>query len=388
MAEKTPQEIIAEQVKARQVDTLNRVGLAGYAQANGIDVSQTLDHLMSQSTMGATSNIIGNSYWGFNHRNTPTPIPINRDGVGMVFFTRPDFNMDTSNIRHHRMFNAFQTKEQYSLPRIFRNTFDPDLAKGDNYTPAITCPVVDNLQAFIPILSNTCLSCSGFEDTEAPTTTTKAGAYGEAMTWTDGTTRKLGNYDITTTHRNVIGDPITLLPFYWVEYMSAVRQGIMVPKFKNIFERRIDYQTRIYRLILDHTKTYVQKIACTGASQPKYSPIGASFNFEAERPFNSSNDQISLTWTGHGLYYMDDFIIRAFNKTAVDFNPNLAPDKRRVHYQQIPIQALPLFNHLGYPFIIPETKELSWWVTNELFQKVMSGLSIGDMQVFDINSGD
>jgi hypothetical protein len=357
----------------QQAGNLNEAALAEYAKLFNIEVSQVLDHLLAATAFGATSTSIGAAYWGFNHRNTSTPIPINRDGAGLVFFTRPDMNMASSNLRHHRPMNALQTDASQSMPRIFRNYLDPDLAKPGNPSPAITCPFVDNLQAFIPLLTNTCISMSGFEDMEAPLAATKAGAYGESMNFVDGISDKLGVYDITSTFRNMVGDPVTMLIYYWIKYMTAVRQGLMIPRFNNIFENRVDYQTRIYRLSLDHSRTYVQKIACTGASVPKFTPIGAAMNFEADKPFNASNDQVSITWSGHGLYYMDDFIIRSFNSTVKLFNPAMADDRRDKEYMKIPYDALQLFNNKGYPYILTETMELSWWVSVNDYNLVLAG---------------
>lgn len=376
-------------IDAQIPGSLNAPALAEYAKLFNIEVGQVLDHLLTSTAFGATSTSIGAAYWGFNHRNTPTPIPINRDGNGLVFFTRPDLNLSSSNIRHYRAMNALQTEAEVSLPRIFRSYLDPELGNtnfnGGGALAPLTCPLVDNLQAFIPLLTNTCISMSGFEDIDAPVAVTKAGAYGESMSHVDGLSDKYGIYEITSTFRNMVGDPVTMLVYYWIKYMTAVRQGLMIPRFKNIFENRIDYQTRIYRLSLDHSRTYVQKIACTGASTPKFSPIGAAMNFEADKPFNASNDQVSITWTGHGLYYMDDFIIRSFNSTVKMFNPGMdtikyypATINQAAHYSspsytKIPMNSLTLFNNKGYPLILPETLELSWWVKTSEFNQVING---------------
>lgn len=362
----------------QRANGLNAPALAEYAKLFNIETSQVLDHLMASTAFGITSTSIGAAYWGFNHRNTPTPIPINRDGTGLVFFTRPDLNLASSNLRHYRAMNALQSEASLSLPRIFRNYLDPELAMAmqtdGGLCRTIDCPLVDNLQAFIPLLSNTCISLSGFEDIEAPLATTKAGAYGESMSFVDGISDKYGIYDITSTFRNMVGDPVTMLIYYWIRYMTAVRQGIMVPRFRNIFENRIDYQTRIYKLSLDHSRTYVQKIACTGASVPKFTPIGAAMNHEADKPFNSANDQVSITWSGHGLYYMDDFIVRSFNSAVVMANPSMAPGKRNSVYKQIPMDALTLFNNKGYPYILTDTLELSWWVSIADYNQLVTGV--------------
>lgn len=327
--------------------------------------TEAIDRVLQASPVGPVSTAIGDTFFGINHRQTPTAIQINKDFFGLTFFTRPMLNLTTENIRAIRQFTPLLTTKAESIQRIIRCILDSRLGGGpggDGTSPNITSPFVDNQQAFIPVLSNHLLSISGWPDVNLPTMTSQAGAYKEEFSMADGVTANYSSYDINATFRNLPGDPITLLFLVWVHYASLVYQGLIVPYPEMIIQNEIDYQTRIYRLVLDSTKTYVKKIAACGAAFPLSSPIGASFNVDHGSPINSSNDQITIPFRAMGAMYQDDILIDEFNKTVAMFNSEMGDDSRASAYQQIPIAALNIFNNRGYPYINPNTYVLEWWV--------------------------
>lgn len=348
--------------------SLNKTVMQKFADSKGIPVEQVIDYIFSRTSFGSVSTAIGNMFMGFNHRNTPSLLPMNRDTNGYVFFTRPDVNLKEVNIRQSTTFNQLRNTDSYSLGRIIRCTLDPDLMKGTN-TPEgkYSCPVLDPLQVFIPMLSNTCTSVSGFGDIETPLYTTKPGAYGETMCIVDGHSNQYGPHSITTTHRNTPGSPILQLIYYWIKAATEGREGKIGPDMSNVFEYRKDYETAIYRIITDHTKQYVENIARTGFSIPKGVPIGSVFNFELDKPFNQANNEFTITWEGHGIYYQHDLIVRTFNASVALMNPGMDPSVRANNYVKIPREYLTMFNHRGYPYIDPNTRELQWFISkNEL----------------------
>jgi hypothetical protein len=175
-------------------------------------------------------------------------------------------------------------------------------------------------------------------------------------------------FSLTASFRNIPGDPITAFFFYWCRYMAAVFEGSLVPYPHMIFNNEIDYNTRIYRLVLDSSKTIVQKIAATGASFPLGSPTGAAFNFDSNSgPLNSSNDQITINFQCFGATYLDDILIDEFNRTVQYFNNGMMDANRAGLYTQVPMSALTIFNNTGYPRIDPNTYELQWWVDNQQY---------------------
>lgn len=322
-----------------------------------------LDRISHGTGIGTLSTAIGDNFYGINHRQTPGAIQINKDFFGLTFFTRPRLNLSSDNIRFIRKFYPLLTNNEESIPRIIRCLLDPSLVKQ-----GIKTQFVDSQQAFIPLLTNNLLSMSGWQDIIAPTFTSEAGVYQEVYTLVDGVTDNYTTYDITANFRNLPGDPITLMMLTWINYAAAVFEGKINPYPRFIKDNEIDYNTRIYRLVLDSTKTTVQKIAATGAAFPVNAPIGAAFNYESDKPINGSNDQISITFKAVGAQYQDDILIDEFNRSTQITNDMMSDKYRENYYTKVPIEMLSIFNNRGYPRIDPYTYELEWWVSNEEYK--------------------
>lgn len=337
---------------------------------DGKKASEELNQFYMSSPVGAISTAVGDTFYGINHRLMPNPLPINKDHYGMTFFTRPLMNMTTGNLRMVRQMIPLLNTNSRSIPRIIRLLFDKNLKKLES----LESPFVDNQQAFIPFLTDTLLSISGWPDIEAPMFNSPEGVYKESFSFVDGLTLNYTTYNIQASFRNVYGDPVTSFFLYWLHYMSFVYQGLMVPYPNMLIENEIDYQTRIYRLVLDANRNKVTKIAACGAAFPYALSIGASFNFEADRPLNPSNDQITVPFKCMGAMYQDDILIDEFNKTVEYFNWDMKDNSRKNLYTKIPTEYLILFNHRGYPRIDINTYELEWWIDKETYKTVIASV--------------
>lgn len=333
-----------------------------------------VDSLLLNTPMGSRgTGALKNTYFGINHRQTPNAVPINKDHYGLTFFTRPNLNLSLGNLRSERLFNPLTTTNDKTLQRIIRCYLSPRENQGDTTigAAAITSPFVDPNQAFIPLLTNTLKSVSGFPDITVPYNTSHEGLYKEQYSIVDGVTDIYSAYDITANFRNIPGDPITAMFFYWAHYMSNVFQGKMVPYPDMVVENELDYQTRIYRLVLDPSRTYVQKIAACGAAFPIADPMGGSFNYDSEKPYNDTNQDISIPFHCLGAIYQDPILLYTFNKTVQDFNHSMTDANRASNNTKIPMAALQLFNNRGYPRINPDTWELEWWIDNATYNQLL-----------------
>jgi hypothetical protein len=279
--------------------------------------------------------------------------------------------MQADNIRNLRQFSPLLTKETLSIQRFIRTTLDPRLMTGymfDSYkVPAIKCPMVDNNQAFIPILTNNLNTLSGWPDIVAPTFTSKPGLYNEAYSIVDGISRNYESFDMDATFRNTRGDPIIYMFYIWLQYMSSVFEGRLVPYIDFITENEIDYNTRIYRLVLDQNKEVVRKISATGAAFPISVPTGSFFDFNSEKPYNDQNRDISIRFRCMGAEYQDDILIKEFNQTVVVFNPEMDDRFRDRYMLKVSKNTIMMFNNRGYPRINPSDNTLEWWVSKDLF---------------------
>lgn len=335
----------------------------------GKTVKEKLASFTEQTPTGNLLNMIGRAFYGFNHRGQPGLIPINKDYNGLTFFTRPDLNLSEDNLRGDRKMSRLITGTPFSMENIIRCYLDRNLIDGSKEgIKKVTPPFfIDNKQAFIPILTNTLVSLPGWPDDTNGTFTSDPGVYGEVYGFIDGPEENYGSYDLSANFRNIIGDPVTKLWYYWSRYAKLVHEGLkMIPYGENIVENRVDYNTRIYRLVLDDTKTYVTEIAACGAAIPVSTPSGAKFNYEADKPINDNNDQISVQLRCFGFIVYDDILIKEFNQTVEMFNPAMSDANREgAGYMKIPMAALQALNNYGYPHINKYTRELEWYVKKD-----------------------
>lgn len=331
-----------------------------------------INRISRHSGYGDLGATMQDALYGINHRGAGNAIPGNSDHYGLTFFTRPRLNLSYDNVLASRQLMPLLTDDSTSLKRAIRVMLDPEGAKR-----GITSPLVDNHSAFLPILTNTLLSLNGWPDVTVDAFTSKEGRYKEAYSMVDSAVRYYSTFDATAAFRNIAGDPITLLFNTWIHYASQVYEGVMSPYPDSIIENEIDYNTRIYRLILDPSRLYVQKIAACGAAFPMASPLGTAFNFSSEQPVNNENEQISVPFRCMGAEYLDPIIVEEFNKVVGVFNPTMAESEGREPrfrstYYKVDTRTKNFFNYRGYPRIDPKTMELEWWVPAEVFAEIES----------------
>lgn len=337
--------------------------------------NQTMDDYWRSTPIGSIDKAIGNNLFGINHTQVKGAVASNKDNYGLTFFVRPQLNMQSDNLRNVRLFYSLLSESNVSIQRYVRCMLDPRIQTGYKFNgksiPALTCPLVDMNNAFIPVLSNNLLSISGWPDITVDTFTSKPGLYREVYSQVDGLTKNFEAFDLDATFRNTRGDPIIYMFFIWLHYMSNVFEGLMIPYLDFITENEIDYNTRIYRLVLDEQKTIVKKIAAVGVGYPISVPTGSFFDFNHEKPYNDQNREMSIRFKCLGVDYQDDILIKEFNDTVQIFNPGMRESKLKsgsmVKLNKL-IQGF--FNNRGYPRIDPNTNELEWWVDKSLYNKV------------------
>ncbi len=334
-------------------------------------VDHSLDDYFQTTPIGSVEKAISNNLYGINHRQIKGLVSSNKDVYGYTFFVRPQLNLQTENVRNERRFYSLLSKLDTSIQRFVRTTLDPRLMTGykfaDNSIPAISCPLVDINQAFIPILSNSLISISGWPDIIAPTHTSKPGLYNEVYSQVDGLSRYYETFDLTASFRNSRGDPILYLFYIWLHYSSLVFEGYLVPYIDFITENEIDYMSRIYRLVLDKEKRIVTKIAATGVAFPISVPTGSFFDYNEDKPYNDQNNEISIRFKCLGVNYQDDILIREFNATSIIHNLAMKDGIRESAMVKISQINLGLFNNRGYPRINPDSYELEWWVEKNYY---------------------
>jgi hypothetical protein len=365
-----------------------------------IIIGQSIDQMLENLPIGSISRSIGNNLYGINLRQTGGAVPRAKDSHGFTFFTRPQLNLSQINITNHRSFYNLLTSNEKSYQRYTRLMLDPRLGSiGD-----IKSPFVDNLNAFMPILTNNVMSLSGWPDMTVPSFTSASGLYGQEHSFVDGVVNHYESFDIDVTFRNMKGNPLLYLFYIWIKYESLVFEGVLNPYIDMVTENEIDYNTRIYRIILDEQKRFVTYIGATGASFPINDPTGSLFDFNVEKPYNTIND-INIRFRSLGFTAFEDILKLEFNKTSAIFNNDIkkivkhdldesigedvrARDNGQTVYR-VPGSAyvkIPHYlamsmdssifsntffnvNYRAYPYINLITNELEWWVDERRFNK-------------------
>lgn len=339
-----------------------------------------IDFVSRLNGYGSLSSAQTNNLRGINVNLNGTPAPANKDSFGITFFTRPDLNLSYDNLGIDRMLTPLMSEDPRSMARALRCMLDP--RREDT---GFLSDLFDRDQAFLPLLTNNLINISGWPDITVDTYTSKEGVYKEAYSMIDSTSHIFGTYELTANFRNIQGDPVTLLFAVWLRYASLVYDGSIVPYFDNILENTIDYQTRIYRLVLNSDWTHVQKIAACGAAFPLAVPLGAAFSYSDDSEFNRDNDQISIPFRAIGANYLDPILVKEFNQSVSGRCVGMRDSHRGAlmvkigrfeDYPQGPI-GLPLLNllsHKLYPRIDPFTMELEWYTRAEDYEMAVQEL--------------
>ena len=227
-----------------------------------------LEILKFSSSMGDVSTALGNAMYGVNHNNEAIALKSHRNRGGYTFFTRPQLCLTSTNLAYSRMFIHLLDKEQNSVLSFVRRTLDPRLMGSkeivfgnvDSTVGAVykaqplgakNGPIfLDNDNIFIPLLSNSIKSISGFPDPALPTYASSENIRGGQWIIGDGHLDIFRSYDVSVTFEDYYGIPIILLFNYWINYIAEVFSNTgMQPYPDMIAYNEIDYNTRIYRLI-------------------------------------------------------------------------------------------------------------------------------------------
>lgn len=332
-----------------------------------------IDKISRGTGLGPLSDAYGHMLYGINHRGLGNPINQNQDNSGIVFFTRTDLNLSYDNLATRRTFMPYASNNiEHTLQRYCRVALDPRGAVRYR----IQTPLFNNRAWFIPLLTNNLLSLTGWPDRTSHVFTSKPGVRKEVFSMLNGLFQYHGEFSLVGNFRNVQGNPIPSLMSLWQEYAEAAFLGEVMPYPHNVVENRVDSHTRIYILILDPGRRYVQTIAST-LCVPTVDPTGSRLDFTADETFMQNSSQQNYNFLCNGLEVNDPILIREFNRRATRFDPGMeitsmtATDlKVRGDYFQLRGNEMKIGNYKGIPLIHPLSHELMWFVTRSEYDEL------------------
>ena len=330
--------------------------------------------------LGDPNNALSNSFYGINIKAHTAMVPNNQESMGVVFFTRPDLSLTDANCATERHFVSMLTDDENSYHASFRAYLDPDGQRNSAPTgtspagPYINSNLVDPLNPFISLLTNTCKTLTGWPDPIMDVSVSAPGRRGEVHGIADGVYKVFGQYDLTGTFKNIPFDPVRQLFDYWCMYQSNISIGRMFPNIKNIIAQRVDYYTRPYRLVLDKSRQIVTRIGAAGASHPLVTDIGRIFDYDAEKTLVEAPDVV-MQFKCYGAIYNDPLLVVLFNELVSTYNPAMSTKQSRENsFVKLMPSEWSMFNYAAYPYINEESesgfRELEWWVLKENYDVI------------------
>lgn len=318
---------------------------------------------------GVTDPRVANAadYWGVNYLKTGDFVAPPKIGNGYIFFTRPRLRLTQDNLRANRTFMLMKNTMDGSVANIVRAILDPVGHKAG----VIKCSKIDQRNPFISFLTNNCKNSGGWPETVIDPYTSRPGLMGETISLADGYPTSYGSYTLNATFRNVANDAIGFLFHVWTQYAMLSHIGRVMPYKDDWLYNRINYNTRVYRLVTEPTGTYIVDWNCTGASFPLNAAKSGVYDYDSEQPVNQSLKEVSIQFQSNGAMTMDPIVFRMFNQTVINFCPQMAKDVRNTYFHRLTIAEKPFFSNLALPFIDLETARLDWYVDKIQYQQEM-----------------
>ena len=334
-----------------------------------------VDKLLMASSAGPFKSAVTATYYGINNTGYLAAAQRNQDQEGLVFFTRPRMRLSPENCLQHPALQNMLVTRGLSPWRAVRAILDP-IGSGSpqritanrqlKTTQLYPSDLIDPYMPFIPLLSNTLTTLTGWPDLDIGHFVSREGIQKETYTLIDGVANIYNHFTLNATFRNIVSDPIGYMFWCWACYNSQAYQGEATPWMDSILDNETDYQTRLYRVVLDSTRTYVQKIAYTGVAVPVVANVGAGFNFN-QKPFNEELDDYQVSFACDGAVYYDKQAFTTFNRHVQDFNIYMHDGKRQAHMVKLQPHERKQFKFTGYPRINPYDSEFELWVFKETY---------------------
>jgi hypothetical protein len=356
-----------------QIDRMSIKGGRGFGTA---EAETFVNNMFSAMGFGNTDQRISNSLRALNiNQNTSNP-QTHMENMGYVFFTRPSLNLSYDNIALTRKFTPMLTSDKYSPYRYVRASLDHinSVYAGGNGDS----PWVDPLNPFIPILSNSIETLSGWPNPSIESYTSKAGDMREQWAMVDGVYHIYGVYNLSASFNNPPNDIVAKLFNTWTMYQSLVYAGDIAPYPQPRIQRWIDYQSRIYRFVMDYSRTRIMKWASVGVCYPTTNNDADAMDFDRSKVYNENSARIDQSFLCTGAEYNDPITLYEFNAAVEIMNPSMRPAYRSSRMVKISQGEKLFMNYLAYPYINVITNELEWYAFKNVYEYVKNQL--GAMQ--------
>lgn len=325
-----------------------------------------VNNIMTSMGFGNINQRITNNLRGVNILQNQQIPYTQSENMGYVFFTRPSLNLSYDNIASVRKMTPLLTTDEHNVWRYVRATLDhvgASHARANAFSP-----YVDPLNPFIPVLTNAIETLGGWPNPSVDTYSSKAGNYKEQWAMVDGVYNIYGNYNLSASFVNPPNDVVSKIFNTWTMYSSYVYDGTIVPYREARVQRYIDYQTRIYRFVMDFSKRKILKWANCGVGFPTTNTDADSMDYDRKSNYNENTARMDQSFMCTGAEYNDPITLYEFNMAVMLMNPHMQPARRKKYMVKLEHGEKMYFNYLAYPFVNLSTNELEWYCHKAVYQ--------------------
>lgn len=336
-------------------------------------MTSTVDIVSRNFGYGSPSTSLYELFHGFSRHGSSDLVPTNTDFQGYAFFGKPRFNLLDENIRPISRLLYLTHSSSDSLGAAIRSYLMPYkdqlLFGGTN----VRSKAVNDKSAFIPFLSNTLVSLSGWPDETTESLVTKEGRAHQVRSYPDSRVELFGSYDLTASFVSKKGDPHSALFGAWRQYMLSKTAGDITAFPDTIAYRETDFDIPIYMFVMGDDRATINKAARTGGgAYPTVGLSGASFDWDRTKSMVESNQTMSIPFHTDGVLYNDPQILLDFNALSRMFNGDLDDSVRESTLKKLSDDEARLLDYQGYPYIDIDANKLEWWLEVDVYNQEMS----------------
>ncbi len=312
-----------------------------------------------------------------HYNDVVIPPPPSRASNGYLFMVRPQLRMVKYNLMRERKMTTLLTEHPKSIGSWIRNTLDPRLGRnlptvknstfseflGDSEYERHDCPLVNEKYAFIPIVTNTMKTATGWADKVMGKFVSEPNRFKDTYQQIDSGPNLKEPMTLDVTCHNMVGDPLFHLLDIWTDYSMHVFVGNMDPYWDMCYLNEKDYETRVFRIVLDKSGRYLSRIASVTPGFIEGMSHGAFYDLDKSTPFVEGAEEITFRLSFPGSRYNDPEDIMAFNRITAIFNRDMLDETRRKKMVRVEYGHDFVYNkEEAYPWINLDTLEFEWWV--------------------------
>ncbi|UQT02834.1 putative virion structural protein [Serratia phage vB_SmaM-Yubaba] len=331
--------------------------------------------LLMGTSPGYTSPLI-NSLRGLRILGKgPAMMPLADNTIGLALVTRPQLNLTDDNISRSEKLVSLYGAGQYSMSGYIRGMLDERWAASN---PNVA---LDNKMPFITCLTEYLKTSTGFGDLQLQIDTSDPGLRQQVYQRVSSKLEDNSAFTINQTYFNPKPSVIQGLFQIWEDYISEVVSGDrqVSPRDWYLLANRIDYDCRIYHLIMNKDTEYLEHIFATVQSIPVTYPAGsiADIDNTTNTLRGEGQDDFTIQFASVGMRFDEWGLIQSFNEHSFMYNPRLRPEMRNTYYRELNAKEYIPYNYGAYPLLLPRQGEvkgeggrtslrtgikLTWWV--------------------------